>query len=63
MRFYFKNGVIYGASDIAAVPYVADHVVQNLINKETHPSCGCNDGCVDLFMASGAFTSAPQLKQ
>lgn len=30
MRFYFQNGVIYGASDISAVPYVSAHVVQAL---------------------------------
>ena len=28
MRFYYQNGVIYGASDISAVPYVSAHVVQ-----------------------------------
>ena len=30
MRFYFRNGVIYGASDISAAPYVSAHVVQAL---------------------------------
>jgi hypothetical protein len=44
MRFYFKNGVIYGASDIAAVPYVADHVVQNLAHF-----CAIADGMDSLL--------------
>ncbi len=46
MRFFFKNGVIYGASEISAVPYVADHVVQSLAHF-----CMIADGMDSLLQA------------
>lgn len=46
MRFYFQNGVIYGASDIYAVPYVAAHVVQSLAHF-----CAIADGMDSLLQA------------
>lgn len=46
MHFFYKNGVIYGACDIAAVPYVADHVVQSLAHF-----CAIADGMDSLLQA------------
>lgn len=46
MRFYFQNGVIYGASDISAVPYVNAHVVQTLAHF-----CVIADGMDSLLQA------------
>ena len=46
MRFYYQNGVIYGASDISAVPYVIAHVVQAF----TH-FCKIADGMDSLLQA------------
>jgi len=46
MRFYFQNGVIYGVSDISAVPFVAAHVVQNLAHF-----CAIADGMDSLLQA------------
>jgi len=46
MRFYFQNGVIYGASDISAVPYVSAHVVQTLAHF-----CVIADGMDSLLQA------------
>lgn len=46
MRLYFQNGVIYGACDISAVPYVADHVVQSFEHF-----CAIADGMDSLLQA------------
>jgi hypothetical protein len=46
MRFYYQNGVIYGASDISAVPYVNAHVVQILAHF-----CVIADGMDSLLQA------------
>lgn len=46
MRFYYQNGVIYGASDISAVPYVNAHVVQTLAHF-----CVIADGMDSLLQA------------
>jgi len=46
MRFYYKNGVVYGASDISAAPYVNAHVVQTLAHF-----CVIADGMDSLLQA------------
>ena len=46
MRFYYQNGVIYGAADISAVPYVNAHVVQTLAHF-----CVIADGMDSLLQA------------
>lgn len=61
MRFYYQNGVIYGASDISAVPYVNAHVVQTFAHF-----CVIADGMDSLLQAefggrTAFFESMPSL--
>lgn len=46
IRFYYQNGLIYGAADIAAVPYVDKHVIQTFVHF-----CEMVDGMDSLLQA------------
>jgi len=46
MHFYLQNGVVYGVSDISAVPYVPFHVIQALAHF-----CEIADGTDSLLQA------------
>lgn len=57
IRFFYQNGLIYGASDIAAVPYVNEHVIQTFIHF-----CEMVDGMDSLLQAEfGGVTGFVEL--
>jgi len=61
IRFFCQNGVIYGAADIAAVPYVDEHFIQTFVHF-----CEMVDGMERLLQAefggmTGFAESMPSL--